>query len=300
MCNSPAIVKPMTDLLSFPMNPWPYPMTSPTKFRRPSERTTEHTLNKLQRDANVPPNQQLFACLDNAPEALPTTLSTVEPSYLNNDVFETNENSLEAPDKRNISSSSDNSSSSGSSTGALSTRTYTPCELAAKIAALDPRKTGKVLSLVLKQSPQTAWQRRQDGAFDVDVSRLPRRLFAKLVILVELDTQGHWPHSLATSTYHPKRQLHTQSTSAPSVQPEAKRPKRQGDTSRSCSSCLTHKTPTWREVEGETFCNACALRLLKLEYRCPNCGQVPHHVDLGRCCPRCQGPLKSAEELKRS
>eukprot|EP00730_Choanoeca_flexa_P004475 TRINITY_DN11706_c0_g1_i10.p2 TRINITY_DN11706_c0_g1~~TRINITY_DN11706_c0_g1_i10.p2 ORF type:complete len:267 (+),score=36.59 TRINITY_DN11706_c0_g1_i10:2639-3439(+) len=266
MCNSPAIVKPMTDLLSFPMNPWPYPMTSPTKFRRPSERTTEHTLNKLQRDANVPPNQQLFACLDNAPEALPTTLSTVEPSYLNNDVFETNENSLEAPDKRNISSSSDNSSSSGSSTGALSTRTYTPCELAAKIAALDPRKTGKVLSLVLKQSPQTAWQRRQD----------------------------------ATSTYHPKRQLHTQSTSAPSVQPEAKRPKRQGDTSRSCSSCLTHKTPTWREVEGETFCNACALRLLKLEYRCPNCGQVPHHVDLGRCCPRCQGPLKSAEELKRS
>ena len=100
------------------------------------------------------------------------------------------------------------------------------------------RNIGKVLDLILKSAPTTSWFQREDGAFDVDVSTLPTPLTIKLVALVELDAQGKWPHPLASYDNVGKEVKQPQPQDGALA---SKRPKRQGDRSKTCTSCLTHK-----------------------------------------------------------
>ncbi len=58
------------------------------------------------------------------------------------------------------------------------------------------------------------------------------------------------------------------------------------------------RTPTWRDRDGISLCNACGLRYAKLGVRCTNqtCGYVPMAINVGKACRKCQfRPLKDAQ-----
>lgn len=70
---------------------------------------------------------------------------------------------------------------------------------------------------------------------------------------------------------------------------------------RRCASCMTQRTPLWRDAEdGTPLCNACGIRYKKYGTRCSSCWLVPRkNVQPKRLCGRCgvslgphQGPTQ--------
>ncbi|XP_075773901.1 GATA-type zinc finger protein 1 [Pelodiscus sinensis] len=71
--------------------------------------------------------------------------------------------------------------------------------------------------------------------------------------------------------------------------------------SKSCASCQTRKTPLWRIAEdGTPLCNACGIRYKKYRVRCSRCWTIPRKSGkLHSRCSNCGERLHTAGAQQR-
>nr|XP_055069237.1 GATA-type zinc finger protein 1 isoform X1 [Misgurnus anguillicaudatus] len=72
--------------------------------------------------------------------------------------------------------------------------------------------------------------------------------------------------------------------------------------SKMCASCLTRKTPLWRDAEdGTPLCNACGIRYKKYRVRCHHCWNIPKKdAKSNSNCLKCGDVLRLNSQQKSS